>query len=189
MDNVRPQNVRISILGGLIEEISANGDNTLVTISYSNCPACNQRDKQIVLVVGNRTLIYDEEGNRILPENLKRGMLINAVFSSTMTRSIPPQANAYRIRVVRRPENEGITEGRIIDIDRQDRSFTLLSNSDATTILRVVVPESAVIKDIFGRQIPFSNLVAGVRVRVRHAAYMTASLPPQTTAYEVQIIR
>lgn len=189
MDNTLPRNARIHILGGLIEEITTDGNNTLVTVAYTECPACNQRDQRVRLVVGNNTLIYDESGNRIPAQDLQTGMVINAVFSAAMTRSIPPQATAYRIRVVSRPVSENITEGRIIDIDRQNRSFTTISNANPTSIIRFIVPENAVIRDIFGRQMNFSNLVAGLRVRVRHAGFMTASIPPQTTAFEVQVIR
>ena len=39
-----------------------------------------------------------------------------------------------------------------------------------------------------GRQIPFSDLRVGMRVRVRHANFMTASIPPQTTAYEIWVL-
>ena len=35
----------------------------------------------------------------------------------------------------------------------------------------------------------FSRLFPGLRVRVRHANFMTASIPPQTTALEVRVIR
>jgi hypothetical protein len=39
-----------------------------------------------------------------------------------------------------------------------------------------------------GRQISFSDLNPGMRVRVRHANFMTASIPPQTTAYGVRVL-
>ena len=189
MDNTLPRNTRIHILGGLIEEITTDDNSTLVTVAYAECPACSQRDQRVRLVVGDRTLIYDRAGNRITAQALQVGMLINAVFSSTMTRSIPPQATAYRIRIVSNPSPENITEGRIIDIDRQNRSFTIISNANQTSVIRFIVPENAIIRDIFGRQINFSDLVAGLRVRVRHAGFMTASIPPQTTAFEVQVIK
>lgn len=41
----------------------------------------------------------------------------------------------------------------------------------------------------FGRPMNFSGLVSGLRVRVRHAAFMTASIPPQTTAFEIRVVR
>ena len=129
MDNTLPRNTRIHILGGLIEEITTDDNSTLVTVAYAECPACSQRDQRVRLVVGDRTLIYDGAGNRITAQALQVGMLINAVFSSTMTRSIPPQAAAYRIRIVSNPSPENTTEGRIIDIDRQNRSFTIISNT------------------------------------------------------------
>ena len=106
-----------------------------------------------------------------------------------MTRSIPPQATAYMIRIVSRPESENVTTGRIVSVDRQNRSFTTISDGDLSTVIRFHVPEDAVIRNILGRPMDFSNLVPGLRVRVRHAAFMTASIPPQTTAFEIQVIR
>lgn len=189
MDNMSPRNAEIRILRGLIEEIREDRNNLLVTVAYTECPACNRRGQKIILVVGRNTLIYNETGDMVSAQELEKGMFINAFFSANMTRSIPPQATAYRIRIVRRPAKEIITEGRIIDIDRRNRSFTTISNANTSSIIRFNVPENAVIKDIFGRQMDFSDLVVGLRVRVRHAEYMTASIPPQTTAYEVQVIK
>lgn len=85
--------------------------------------------------------------------------------------------------------NNNITVGRIIDIDRQGRSFTTISDGSLSSVIRFNVPDNIRVFDMFGRQIPFSQLRAGLRVRVRHAAFMTASIPPQTTAFTVRIIR
>lgn len=86
-----------------------------------------------------------------------------------------------------RPGN--ITIGRIIDIDRQNRSFTTVTDRDLSSVIRFNVPEEARIFDLFGRPINFSQLRPGMRVRVRHASFMTLSIPPQTTAFVIQVIR
>ena len=115
-------------------------------------------------------------------------MLVNASFSSEMTRSIPPQANAYLIRIVREAPRENITVGRIVETNQRNRSFMTISDRDFSTIIRFNVAENARIIDRFGRNVNFSRLTPGMRVRVRHADFMTASIPPQTTAFEVQIL-
>lgn len=84
--------------------------------------------------------------------------------------------------------NDEITVGRIVNVNRQNRSFTTISDGNLSTVIQFNVPEDAAIRNIFGRPMNFSNLVPGLRVRVRHASFMTASIPPQTTAFEIQVI-
>ena len=55
-------------------------------------------------------------------------------------------------------------------------------------MIRFNVPEDVLIFDRLGRRINFSKLVPGMRVRVRHATFMTASIPPQTTAFEIRVL-
>ena len=115
-------------------------------------------------------------------------MTINAAVSSAFTRSIPPQTVAYLIRIRGRQRPDDITIGNILDVDRNNRSFTTISDRDFSSIIRFNVPENAVIFDRIGRPINFSRLTPGMRVRVRHANFMTASIPPQTTAFEVRVL-
>lgn len=86
-----------------------------------------------------------------------------------------------------RPSN--VVVGRIINIDRQGRNFTTISGRDSSSIIRFNVPMNARILDLRGRRMSFAALVPGLRVRVRHAAFMTASIPPQTTALEIRVIK
>lgn len=79
--------------------------------------------------------------------------------------------------------------GRIIDIDREFRNFTVISDRSLSSAVRFNVPMNAQIFDLFGRPINFSRLAPGLRVQVRHASFMTASIPPQTTAFVIRIIR
>lgn len=189
MDNFFPRNSIINISDGLIENIDFEGRTAFVTISYADCMNCMRSEQTVRLVVGNNTLIFDENGNPIPVTDLRTGMIVNAAFSSAMTRSIPPQSNAFMIRIVRRPIPDNITVGRIVDINRQNRSFTTISDGNLSSLIRFNVPNDAIILDIAGRPINFSRLTPGLRVRVRHAAFMTASIPPQTTAFEIRVIR
>ena len=115
-------------------------------------------------------------------------MVINAAFSEMMTRSIPPQATAYRIQIVSRPKQTKTTVGRIINIDQQNRNFTTMSSNNPTSMVQFNLTPSTEIFGLWGRTISFGNLQMGMRVRVEHANFMTASIPPQTTAYSVYVI-
>lgn len=169
-----------------IEDIYTENNTTFITISYRSCRTC---DFQTVMLVANRnTILFNENQNPVPLNTLKKGMTINALFSSAMTRSIPPQATAYLIQIVERPTSDVTTVGRIIDIDRQNNSFTTTNDRNPSSAIRFNLSENARIFDKTGRQIPFGLLMPGMRVRVRHASFMTASIPPQTTAFEVRVL-
>lgn len=90
---------------------------------------------------------------------------------------------------IRRRPPENISIGRIIDINRETQSFTTMSNRDTSTLIRFNVSKDTKIFDLFGCPISLDQLRPGMRVRVRHAAFMTMSLPPQTTPFVIQVIR
>jgi len=176
------------LTNGTIENITAERGTTLALVTYMGRLG-NQRDEQTVrLVVGPRTVILNTRGEPIPASALRERMTINASFSSAMTRSIPPQATAYLIRIVGRPMPDNITIGRILDINRNNRSFTTMTDRDFSTVIRFNTSDNTRFFDRFGRPIEFSRLNPGMRVRVRHANFMTASLPPQTTAFEVRVL-
>ena len=87
------------------------------------------------------------------------------------------------------PPSDVVTQGRIVDIDRRSRSFTTVSNLRPSSLIRFNLARNARILNSFGRPIEFSQLVPGLQVRVRHSAVMTASIPPQSTAFEVRVLR
>lgn len=195
----------VEIQRGRIDDITRDNRNTLITVSYAdnrgmdndrNPNRDRERDmdrsrfqQQIRMVINNRTLIFDEFGNTIRPGELQRDMTINAIVSSAMTRSLPPQANAYVIRILRRPVSDNVITGRIIDIDRNSRMFTTITGNNPASIVRFSVPNNTPVFDMQGRPMGFSRLFPGLRVQVRHAAFMTASIPPQTTAREIRVIQ
>ncbi len=188
MDNSFRNQPTIHVRNAVIEEITSNRDNTFVTIFYTDCENCRQNNQTVRLVVSNRTRIFDENGNRIPARNLRVGMTVDASFSSAMTRSIPPQANAYMIQITQTIRPEIVTVGRIIEINRQNRNFTAISDGNLSSIVRFNVPPNTPIIDRLGRPVNFSRLTPGMRVQVRHASFMTASIPPQTTAFEIRIL-
>lgn len=188
MVNLFPNNSIMRISNGTIEEISNDRNTTFVTISYMERANNRNAEQRVRLVVNNSTSIFDEDGNFIPVTDLDIGMTINAAISSAMTRSIPPQATAYMIRIVQRPILDNIAVGTILEIDRDNRSFTTIRDRNPSSIIRFNVTEDAMIFDRAGRRMNFSRLMPGMRVRVRHAAFMTASIPPQTTAFEIRVL-
>ena len=177
-----------NISNATITEISRDRGTLFVTVSFREGPRSQSNEQTIRLVITPRTIILNANGNPVPASRLDVGMTINTVTSSATTRSIPPQTNAYLIQIVRRQPQQNTTTGNILDIDRGNRSFTTINGRDASSIIQFNVADNARILNRFGMPMRFQNLRPGMRVRVRHANFMTASIPPQTTAFEIQVL-
>ena len=118
-------------------------------------------------------------------------MWINAIFSGAMTRSIPPQANAFLIIVQGRSQQSvsSVTIDRIASIDLENSSFYTGNRNDINSQTRFIVNNNTVITDREGNRIRLRNLRLGQLVRINHANFQTASIPPQTIAFSVQVLQ
>ena len=179
----------IRVFSALVEEVSRDRGTTFVTISYRNCDGCAAPSDTVRLVVSRDTDIFNEQGQRIRAGELERGMTVDASFSSAMTRSIPPQAQAFFIRITARAPRTEITTGRIAQVNPRGRFLLVMRNQNPASAIQFHINQDTAILDVFGRRTNLSALRPGFRVRVEHAPFMTASIPPQTTAFVVQIIR
>lgn len=188
MDNfVTPETIRVS--DAIIQLVTFDRDTAFVTIAYTECVNCNTPELIVTLVVTPDTVIEDESGNPISAYELHSGMMVSAAFSSAMTRSIPPQSAAYQIRIIKRSGTGNTTTSRIISLNTRNQFILTMNDNDPSSIIRFNVSPNTIILDTAGRQIPFSRLVAGLKVNIQHAAFLTASIPPQTTAFVIQITR
>lgn len=179
----------IRVFSAVIREISRERNTTFITVSYNNCIGCAGLSGPVRLVVNQDTAIFDERGRNMRAGELERGMTVDADFSSAMTRSIPPQAQAFFIRVTGRQNQSVTTTGRILEVNTRNDFILVLRNQNPSSAIRFNISDNTVILDPFGRRIRLSSLSPGFRVRVEHATFMTAGIPPQTSAFTVQIIR
>ncbi|MCH5275405.1 MAG: hypothetical protein J1E65_06160 [Lachnospiraceae bacterium] len=74
-------------------------------------------------------------------------------------------------------------------MNTRNNYILILRNQNPASAIRFNISSGTTISDLFGRRIGLSSLRPGFRVRVEHATFMTASIPPQTTAFTVQVIR
>lgn len=179
----------IQVFGARIEEISRDRNSTLVTISYQDCENCIRPAELVRLIVNRDTRINDERGRNIPASELRQGMTIDASFSSAMTRSIPPQTQAFVIQVIQRPNRNRTTTGRITEVNNRGRYIITMSNFNPSSRIRFNLSPNTIVLDSSGRRLPLTILVPGLRVQVEHANFMTASIPPQTTAFVIQVLR
>lgn len=188
--NGRPSSSNtIRTRNSVIEEIRIDRNTGFVTISYGVMGDFNIIHMELVtLIVSNNTIIRDSSGRNMRLTELREGMVVDAEFSSAMTFSIPPQATAYRIIVVNRNSGTNTTVGRVLSIDNRN-GFLYISYSDSrSNVMRFVITNSTVILDRRGNRISLRDIRQGQKVRVEHATFQTPSIPPQTTAFVVQII-
>lgn len=179
----------VNISNGTIIELTSERGDWFVTVTYRTGTGNRGAEETVRLVVSRRTIILNADGKPVLPSELRVGMIVDASFSSVMTRSIPPQTAAYLIRIVRRQREEKTTVGRIMDVNRKNRNFIVMVDWNPASIIRFNVSENTRIFDRAGRPMNFSELMSGMHVRVRHSGFMTASVPPQTTAFEVRTLQ
>lgn len=115
-------------------------------------------------------------------------MIVDAVFSAAMTRSIPPQARAFSITVIDENRQTNITEGRVMAVDTNNGFLYTGNPNDIFSQMRFVITDATTIRNRRGRIIRLSDLRPGDFVRVEHAIFQTMSIPPQTTAFNVQVL-
>ena len=180
----------IRVENALIEDVSADTERTgYLLISFGVSDENDIIYKQEVrLNVGEKTIIIEENGNSLTLDDLEMGMHIDAEFSAAMTRSIPPQASAYRIVVLRKEASVNVTTDRVVNVDL-NYGFLLTGNPyDMNDQMIFTISDETEILDRNGKNIPLAAIRPGQLVRVEHANFQTLSIPPQSPAYRVQVL-
>jgi len=173
----------------IIEEIFIDNRTGYVTISYGVMGEfCMVHMELVTLIVSQDTVIRDQFGQSMSLRDLRQGMIVDAEFSSAMTRSIPPQSRAYRITVINQGNNSNIMEDFVLSVDTNNNFLYTGNANDIYSQMRFVITNSTMIMDRRGNRIRLRDLRPGQRVRIEHANFQTMSIPPQTTAFVVQII-
>jgi len=81
-----------------------------------------------------------------------------------------------------------ITTDRIVSVDVVNGFLDTGNPDDVTDQMRFVVSRATEILDQDYNPIRFSSLQPGQLVRIEHANYQTASIPPQSIAYRIKLI-
>ena len=175
----------------LVEAVVCYNDfNGYIVISYAVTEANQTVSIQnIRLNINRNTVVLNNFGRMISFCRIQKGMWVNAVFSSRMTRSIPPQANAFLIVAERAPQPpSSVTTGRIASVDPRNGFVYTGNPNDINSQTRFVVSDDTLITDQLGRTIRLNALRPSQLVRITHANFQTASIPPQTTAFSIQLL-
>lgn len=179
----------------LVEEVFSNDRNTgYILISYELEDQNNRIHIQLLrLNVGLHTIILDQFGQNLYLRDIREGMWVDAEFSTAMTRSIPPQSSAFRI-IVRTQSSSidnpsmNVTTDRVAIVDINNSFLYTGDINNMNDQMRFVISNATVILDQNGNQIGLYSIHPGQLVRVEHANFQTLSIPPQTTAFRVQLL-
>ncbi|MFV0241813.1 MAG: hypothetical protein ACK5H4_17465 [Lacrimispora sphenoides] len=180
----------LRIENALVEDVFTSNSRTgYVLVSYA-APGRNEmiNIELLQLNVDWDTILVNQFGDSISLCIIRKGMWINAEFSAAMTRSIPPQTKAFRIvAFVQMPAYRTTTDW-IVSVDVANGFLVTGNPDDETDQIRFVVSRATEILDQNNNPIRFSSLQPGQLVRVEHANFQTASIPPQSTAYRIQLV-
>ena len=185
------QGEMIRVNNALVEDVACFGPTSgYMVISYSMREGNRMVSIQNVRLNVNRgTVILNTFGQNMSLCSIRPGMFVNAVFSSRMTRSIPPQSNVFLIVVQRRSnEPSDVTTDRISAVDIPGSSIYTGNPNDSNDQVRFIITDRTQITDRNGRNVGIRALRPGQMVRINHANFQTASIPPQTTAFQIQIL-
>lgn len=179
----------MQVENALAEEVSVTNNTTgYIIISYTDGSANGAESLQYLrLNVNNNTGIVNLAGGCNCLSDIREGMWIDAIFSPQMTRSIPPQSNAFLILARRGlPASTETTTARILNIGENAILAGNPRNMHNQTLF--LVTEHTVVRNRMGNPIALSSLRPGQMIRVTHSNAQTASIPPQTTAFFIQVL-
>ncbi|OYP57947.1 hypothetical protein C8E03_11654 [Lachnotalea glycerini] len=175
----------------LVEEVSApNRATGYLLVSYAVLKPKGMTSIQLLrLNIGRNTVILNSFGLSMCLCDIRKGMWIDSLFSPIMTRSIPPQSSAFLI-VARRElkSSVSVTTDRIAMVDVNNNFLYTGNPNNINSQIRFALSNSTTISDRNGNPVSLRSLRPGQMVRVTHANFQTASIPPQTTAFHVQLL-
>lgn len=179
----------LRVRDAIIERIFSDGKIGYVTISYGILDSNNNICMNLVtLIVGPNTIIKDIFGENFPFGALREGMIVDSDFSAIMTKSNPPHSKAFRIIVSYKNWPFNFKIGRVMKVDLKNRFLITGDSDDIYSQVRFVVTDSTLILDRKGNRIRLKDIRPGQFVRIEHANFMTASIPPQTTAFRIQVL-
>lgn len=142
--------------------------NGYLLVSYATAGANRTTSIQnLRLNITRNTVLLDSLGRQIRLSDIRKGMWVNVVFSSAMTRSIPPQSTAFLI-VARRDfqtSSSTTTTGRIAMVDPLNEILYTGNPFDVNSQTKYLL-SNATITDRSGRPISIRALQPGQRVRI-----------------------
>lgn len=186
----------ITIAKATIKELYL--DTNQLTILPEGMP--NEPRYYIVLNISSNTVIKDDVNKAIYKLNdLSEGMTISVTHSLAMTRSLPPQTEAFTITilgdhedVVANPESITLENRVVVEVNHKENYFVVTpQGADANDINNQTIirydQNTKLSFDNSPKQPNINSLKVGALVTLHISPAMTLSIPPQTFALEIKV--
>ncbi|MBQ3573420.1 MAG: copper amine oxidase N-terminal domain-containing protein [Clostridia bacterium] len=146
---------------------------------------------EVLVLIGEDTKIT-ANGEEASAQAIASEMLLNVKYSEQMTRSIPPQTTAISIELLNLPvENEDIVEEEkaigSAKINSVEDGAIVVTDEVRGEVIVFVTEETKITKD--GEEVSANELKADMEITIEYAAHMTMSIPPQTNAVSIEIVK
>lgn len=150
-------------------------------------------NEQIKLVLSDKTMLKDQDGNNITYEQLKVGQKIRAEYSLAMTRSLPAQAQAYSIQIINEKTVPSIENATIEDINIRNNNITVIydvvhDNKIYEETIILLVDNNTVIRNEFEKTIAITDLKVGMLINAKHSEAVTLGIPPTAKAHSIYVV-
>lgn len=166
------------------------GETSHLLISYNVIGSNTMTFIELLrLNINSNTVLLDSFGSSICICEIQKGMLIDAIFSPVMTRSIPPQSNAFLI--VLQTDSRfrlNAVAHQVIMVDADNNLLYTEDPDNLNSEIIFTISDRTSIRDATGFPITLQSLTPGQAVKIIHANFQTTSIPPQTTAFYIQLL-
>lgn len=166
------------------------GETSHLLISYNVIGSNTMTFIELLrLNINSNTVLLDSFGSSICICEIQKGMLIDAIFSPVMTRSIPPHSNAFLI--VLQTDSRfrlNAVAHQVIMVDADNNLLYTEDPDNLNSEIIFTISDRTSIRDTTGFPISIQSLTPGQAVKIIHANLQTTSIPPQTAAFYIQLL-
>jgi len=156
-------------------------------------------DKGIKFMLLPNTTILNPNGGLYDIENLQKGMELRIFCKPTMTRSIPPIAQAHLVQMTGNSKDDAIQvdnsyNGTISSIQKSDDHTTIMLEGDELRAdghgkgIRYTITNNTTIEDNDGNILNPDDLEEDMEIQVFYGSVMTASYPPMGQANLIRVL-
>ena len=159
----------VSIRDAIIEDCVYERRHIIITISYYVMQNRRPSKHNISLIVSPSTVIKHQNGNFVHVRQLKAGMKLHALVSSTMTQSVPPQTKAYVITLLEQDKPSlSICTGRILFCDWGKHEVIVGVLQRKSRQVKFSLDRRSVIMSRDGKRMNQQQLKQGMIVRIEY---------------------
>lgn len=179
--------VRNSLIqnGVSISDIYTKSDVNYVEIAYKSGNKTLEKTLKFV----KSTSIYDQFGKDADYDYLQEDMIVDVEYAPSYSSSSYPAL--YTLRVVKHDSDAETTEDKVIKVEvNKNDSYIYTGTSDNANKQKLfIVDNDTVLRNEKGNAIKIADILKGQTIKVEHSPFSTKSIPPQSYAYTVQVIK